>query len=220
MFEGVRTWATDRPRAAVGIGASVLALVALLVIAMRGGDDVAPAIGSDVGQQAPVPAQQAAPPDGTVVAEQQGTGTGPAPASGSAPAAADTGPVNVPQRSSEERAAESRAFEDAMNEGLEPVVLSPTPKDTPEDVAFVGRKLQIVAAQVQACLDARRGDIFACLDQVPDGYTINRVFESEPQGAQIVVDGAEGVKLTFRGGVLCRSLGDSQQCDDWSAPDA
>lgn len=223
-LEGLRHWATDRPRVAAGIAAGVLVLVAALLVFASGGEDVAPAVGgvADPAAQGTPQATDAPMEPATVAPQEPGTVAAQA-SVGVAPLTSDGGPA---ASSSEQRSA--AAAEEDLNEGLTPppalssgeVGTSPvsTPPVTNADVEFGGGKLELVVDGVDACMQAGRGDVFECLVGLPDEVDVERIFETKPQGARLrIMVGSTAVGLMFRGDVRCRTLGTGTDCNAWSA---
>jgi hypothetical protein len=223
-FDGLKDWATERPKVAAGIGAGSILLVVLLFIAFTGGDDVAPVVGGDPAQPA---AQGTEAANGTLVAdpEQPASQDGDAlVASGDSASGGSAGAV-APESQGDRDAA--YANEQLMNAGLPaPPGLDASDGDAPlssppvtnKDVEYVGRKLELAADDVEECIDSGTGDIFECLKLLPKGFNVERIYETEPQGARFVVEGAEPVGIMIRGGTRCRTLGTSPDCNAWSAP--
>ncbi len=200
----------------------MLLLVAILVLG--GGEDVAPVVGSAV---TGTPAQGTTAANGTLAAQP---GAPPAPSEAPVESSASGSTTSASSPSAPASTADTSAAysnEQTLNAQLTPppglvkgIGTAPlsNPTDTPEDVSFVGQKLEIVADQVDQCLADGGKDIFDCLGKLPDGgFSVVRIFETEPQGARIVVKGAEHVILIFRGGTRCRMLGTSTDCNAWSA---
>ncbi len=223
-LNGLRDWAKDRPKLAAGIGGGVLCVLVLLILVLGGGDDVAPVVGSQVDPAA----QGTEAADGTLVAQdpnaqQQDPAVAGQP--GQEDGADARAPAGGPVASEDDRDA-AYANEQTMNSGLAaPAGLDPrdgaaplsSPPQTNEDVEFVGRKLELAADAVEGCLAEGKGDIFECLKELPDGFHVERIYETDPQGATIRVEGNEYVGLRFRDGVRCRTLGTSADCNAWTA---
>lgn len=223
-LNGLREWATDRPRLAAGIGGGIVVLVAALFLLLGGGDDVQPVVDA-----APVvPPAQSAPATtvATTEAEAPSEPQGVAPLqSGTGSAAGGDATYKAAPASRVDKAA-AHSNEATMNAGLsQPRGLGPltgtapvsTPLVTDEKVKFIGQKLELVADAATNCMASGKQDIFDCLGDYPDeGFTIVRIYEDKPQGARIVVKGAEHVALLFRGGTRCRLLGKSEDCNGWS----
>lgn len=221
-LDGLKHWAKDRPKTTAGIGGGLVLLVAAAVLLLGRGEDLAPVVG---GTPADPASQATEAATGQLVADEPGAQNQEAAIEGGASGAAGGSTVAPITASKGDRDA-AYANEQTMNDGLSaPPSLTPSlgtapvssPPTTDEDVAFVGRKLEIAADQVDQCMAAGEGDVFECLGKLPDGLHVERIYETDPQGARITVTGAEGVVLMFRGGTRCRILGTSEDCNGWSA---
>lgn len=91
------------------------------------------------------------------------------------------------------------------------------PPPTTNGVAYAGSVLELTARRYNECIRKVK-DHYDCLEVVPEGVEIDRIFDSGEKGLAISRDGdGQVVRLVFRGDVMCRMLGEAPSCGAWSA---
>ncbi|MCW2926251.1 MAG: hypothetical protein JWM86_219 [Thermoleophilia bacterium] len=203
----------------------MVALV-LAFMLLTGGDDIVPVTGVEGSTAVP-----GNPTDATGAAQAPGSTVGQPGQPGAAGTAAVAGGNAAPGAATGNDVESARATEQDLNRGVAPVnatgggglppanVPASNPVTSPAPIVTAGRTLNSAHDKVVACMAARQGDVFDCLALVKDVVHVERIHETQPQGATLSEKASDGtvVTISFRGDNICRSLGtQGTDCNAWT----